>query len=212
MADACNAKVLYPQSFLIFDGKVNPINEETIPNPLSTYGLLKFEAEKAIVDSNIDSLIIRMAGFFGGYQKDKNFVGKIIPVILGKIKSGVNEIEVGDRVWQPTYTFDLALNSMILLENNESGFYSMSSLNSASFYQLAVKITEYLGIDSLISVKEVSSQQFDKAEAAKRPHDAILSNEKLDRKGMNSQRNWEESLLEYLDDDYYKNMIKDMEI
>jgi|APSaa5957512535_1039671.scaffolds.fasta_scaffold07562_2 dTDP-4-dehydrorhamnose reductase len=212
LADACNAKVLYPQSFLIFDGKVNPINEETIPNPLSTYGLLKFEAEKAIVDSNIDSLIIRMAGFFGGYQKDKNFVGKIIPVILGKIKSGVNEIEVGDRVWQPTYTFDLALNSMILLENNESGFYSMSSLNSASFYQLAVKITEYLGIDSLISVKEVSSQQFDKAEAAKRPHDAILSNEKLDRKGMNSQRNWEESLLEYLDDDYYKNMIKDMEI
>ena len=208
LADKCHAKILYPQSFLIYDGKVKPITEETIPNPLSKYGLLKFEAERAVIDSNVDSLIIRMGGFFGGNEKDKNFVGKIIPFIIEQIKSGVTEIEVGDRVWQPTYTFDLALNSMILLENGKSGLYNMASLNSASFYQLAVKIVEYLGVESSISVKEVTSEQFDKAEEAERPHEAILSNAKLDRDQMNFQKNWEESLLIYLSGDYYKNMIK----
>lgn len=208
LAEKCHAKVFYPQSFLIFDGRVMPITEETTPNPLSKYGLLKLKAEEVIANSNVDSLIIRMGGFFGGNEKDKNFVGKIIPFIIEQIKSGVTEIEVGDRVWQPTYTFDLALNSVILLENDKSGLYNMASLNRASFYQLAVKIVEYLGINSLISVKEVASKQFDKAEAAERPHDAILSNAKLDWEQMNFQRNWEESLLIYLSGDYYRNMIK----
>lgn len=208
LANNCNAKILYPQSFLIFDGRVNPITEETAPNPLSKYGLLKLEAEKTVINSNIDSLIIRMGGFFGGNEKDKNFVGKIIPFIIEQIKFGVTEIEVGDRVWQPTYTFDLALNSMILLENGKSGLYNMASLNNASFYQLAVKIVEYLGVESIIGVKEVASEQFDKAEEAERPHDAILSCAKLDRDQMNFQKNWEESLLNYLSGDYYKNIIK----
>jgi dTDP-4-dehydrorhamnose reductase len=210
LAETCNAMVLYPQSFLIFDGKVSPICEDTIPNPLSTYGSLKLEAEKAIIDSNVHSLIIRMGGFFGGYGKDKNFVGKIIPFILDKVKNGSTEFEVGDRVWQPTYTLDLALNCIALLESGASGTYNMASLNSASFYQLAVKIVEYLGLETQIKVKEVSSRQFDHAEEAVRPHDAILSNAKLDANRMNLQRNWEESLFEYLNSDYYKSMIKNI--
>lgn len=207
LARACNAKILYPQSFLIFDGEKNPINEETTPNPLSNYGALKFEAEKIVIDSDVDSLIVRMGGFFGGYKKDKNFVGKIIPFILAQVKDEVTEIEVGDRVWQPTYTFDLALNCMILLENKKSGLFNMASLNSASFYELTVKIVEYLGIESLISIKEVKSEQFDNKEEAKRPHEAILSNDKLEHMEMNFQRNWEDSLREYLDDAYYKDMF-----
>ena len=211
LAEACNATVLYPQTFLIFDGKVNPICELTVPNPLSNYGLLKLEAENAVIESDINSLIIRMGGFFGGNEKDKNFVGTIIRLIFEKVKNGSHDLEVGDRVWQPTYTFDLALNCLLLLKNGKSGIYNMSSLNSASFYQLTIKIVQYLGLENHVNVIEVGSQQFDDDEAAERPRNAILSNDKLSSAGMNVQRNWEQSLLEYLSSDYYINLIKNGE-
>ena len=77
-------------------------------------------------------------------------------------------------------------------------------------YELTVKIVEYLGIESLISIKEVKSEQFDNKEEAKRPHEAILSNDKLEHMEMNFQRNWEDSLQDYLDDAYYKEMFNNI--
>lgn len=206
-ADVCGSKIFYPQSFLIFDGRETPINESTIPNPLSVYGQLKYEAEKKLLASIVPSLVVRMAGFFGGMEKDKNFVGKFIIHLIKLIKAGVQSVDVGDRVWQPTYTKDLALNSMKLLNEGRSGIYNMSCHGEASFYELAVKIVEYLGLDSRIIVNQVSSEQFNSKEPAKRPLKAIFDNEKLIADGMDIQRDWQVALKEYLSDPYFKKLL-----
>jgi dTDP-4-dehydrorhamnose reductase len=207
LANKCNAKIFYPQSFLIFDGLVNPVLEDTEPEPLSLYGKLKYESEKLILSTANHSIIVRMGGFFGGYKKDKNYVGKIVPDILNRIKNNIGEIEVGDRIWQPTYTEDLALNCLLLILKDKEGIYNMASHNETSFYEFTVKIVEYLNLGNFIKVIEVSSEQFDNAENAKRPHSIKLINKRLIKEGLDMQGKWEISLEKYLNGKYYKKLI-----
>ena len=169
LAKITDAKVFYPQSFLIYDGKELPITESTIPNPLNIYGRLKLKAEKLLLDELSDSLVVRMAGFFGGREADKNFVGKIIPYFAKLINEGQSFIEIGDRIWQPTFTNDLAYNSLILLANNKSGLYCMASLGKASFFDLSCFIIKTHSIGDRLKVKKVSSLQVSQNEKAKRP-------------------------------------------
>ena len=134
LSSKTNAKIFYPQSFLIFDGKSLPITEKTIPVPLCKYGKDKLSAEENIMKNCNNPLIVRMGGFFGGYSKDKNFVGKIVPHLSMLIKKGEKEISVGDRIWQPTYTDDLAYNSLILLSENKNGIY----INLIYFFNIEI--------------------------------------------------------------------------
>lgn len=206
LAKLTNAKILYPQSFLIYDGIENPITERTIPNPLSVYGKLKLRAENILQKEMPEALIVRMAGFFGGREIDKNFVGKIVPHISKLIKEGQTSISIGDRIWQPTFTNDLAFNSLVLAANNKAGIYCMASHGKASFYELACVITDALKINNF-TVNQVSANNLNITEKAKRPEIAIIENKRLKREQLDRQRTWQESIIEYLDHPYFKNLF-----
>ncbi len=199
-----NSKVFYPQSFLIYDETNEIVNEKTIPKPLSIYGSLKLEAENIVLKSSNNSLIVRMGGFFGGEKKDKNFVGKIVPHISNLIKQGKNQMDIGDRIWQPTFTEDLAYNSLILLANNKSGKYNMASHGSCSFFELTYEILKILNISKIFNINKISAKILSKNEIAKRPKSLIMENSRLDNENLDRQRNWKISLKEYLKRPYFK--------
>jgi dTDP-4-dehydrorhamnose reductase len=207
LAKICDSKVLYPQSFLIYDGKELPITESTIPNPLCVYGKFKYKAEEILIKELPDSIIVRMAGFFGGREVDKNFVGKIIPYIAKLVNDGINSLDIGDRVWQPTFTNDLAYNSLVLLANNRKGNYCMSSHGQASFFELTTLIVNTLEINDRIEIKKVSANQVSRNEKAKRPEIAIIENKRLIAENIDRQRTWQESTIEYLNHPYFKNLF-----
>ena len=206
LAKLTNAKLFYPQTFLIFDGKSLPINEDTLPNPLCVYGKHKLEAELLLNDLN-NSLIVIMGGFFGGHELDKNFVGKIIPHISQIIRRGEFSIEVGDRVWQPTFTNDLAYNILLLLEMKKSGKYTMACHGQASFYELTKEIVSILNIENQIKVIPISASQFSKKESAERPLLALIENKRLTKENLDYQRRWQDSLKEYLSHPYFMEMF-----
>jgi dTDP-4-dehydrorhamnose reductase len=208
LAELAGAKIVYPQSFLIYDGVETPITESTLPNPKTYYASLKLQAEKVILNHSLDHLIIRMAGFFGGEQKDKNFVGKIIPAIHQAIVEKEFFFKVGDRVWQPTYTNDLALNAILLCAKCKSGIYVMSSIGEASFWDLSHEIAKILGWLDLIKIEKVSSENFAKDEPGKRPLKAIILNERLTLEHLNIQRTWQRSLEDYLSSPYFDQFRK----
>ncbi len=208
LAKKVNAKIFYPQSFLIFSGGNLPITEETMPSPLSAYGKYKLEAEKLLMEQLPDTLTVRMAGFFGGYEKDKNFVGKFISHIAKIIKENPGPQEVGDRVWQPTYTHDLAYNSLLLLAKQKTGIYNMASHGEASFYDLACEIVGRLNLNSLVRIVRAPAEKFNKKEKAARPSKAVMLNKRLIREGMDRQRPWQESLGEYLDHPYFISLFR----
>ena len=207
-AKKTNSKIFYPQSFLIYNYTNKIIDENTKPMPLNKYGKLKLEAENSILRSSLEYLSIRMGGFFGGFQKDNNFVGKITTHISNLIKNKKKSIEIGDRVWQPSYTEDLAYNSLLLLSKEKIGQYCMASHGSCSFFDLTKKIINILKIGNLFEVNSVSAEILAKKEIAVRPISAIMNNNKLIKEKLDRQRKWEVSLEEYLDSPYFRNLFK----
>jgi dTDP-4-dehydrorhamnose reductase len=201
------AKVFYPQSFLVFDGKTSPITEETLPIPQSVYGHCKLEAEEIIRDKCPDAIIVRMAGFFGGEEKDKNFVGKFVHHILKLLEEGTKTFDVGDRVWQPTYTLDLARNSVALLTADKSGVYTMACHGEASFYELATTCVDELGLNDRVSINKVSAERFNAQEKARRPDRATMLNKRLVEESLDLQRPWREALKDYLNRPYFKTLF-----
>lgn len=204
LAKGSGARVFYPQSFLIYDGQPHPIAEDQLPKPLSLYGRLKAEAERIVLDADAASLVVRMAGFFGSESRDKNFVGKLIPHLAEVMGRGETSFAVGDRLWQPTWTDDLALNSLGLIAHGKSGVYQMACHGEASFFDLTSAIVKELGWDRAIEIQKVPASQVNKHELGDRPSKAVLSCSRLREEGMDIQRPWRDALREYLASAYFE--------
>jgi dTDP-4-dehydrorhamnose reductase len=210
LAVATGAQVLYPQSFLIFNGREIPILEKTEPAPMSVYGNCKYEAEQILLSALPDALVVRMAGFFGGDEKDKNFVGKFVRHLFEMIRAGTKSYEVGDRVWQPTYTLDLASNCLLLLASEKHGLYNMSCHGRASFYELAVACVEELELRQFIQIIQTSEAAVTGSEIAPRPALGIMENRRLIDENLDRQRAWRDALAAYLQRPYYQKMKHDL--
>jgi dTDP-4-dehydrorhamnose reductase len=204
LALGSGARVFYPQSFLIYDGQPHPIAEDQPPKPLSLYGQLKAEAERNILAADPASLVVRMAGFFGGESRDKNFVGKLIPHLAELMRKGEASFAVGDRLWQPTWTDDLALNSLGLIAQGKSGVYQMACHGEASFFDLTSAIVKELGWGPAIEIKKVPASQVNQHELGGRPSKAVLSCSRIQEEGMDIQRPWRDALREYLASAYFE--------
>lgn len=199
LAKAAGARLFYPQSFLTHDGRSNPISETEDQRPLSLYGELKLEAQHRIEDAfGEDALIVVMAGFFGGEAADKNFVGRIIPAMHAAIQRGQREFEVGDRVWQPTWTRDLALNSLHLMLAGCRGRYQMACHGEASFAELAQEIVHALAWQDRLTVVAVDAASVAGNELGRRPDRAVLSCDRLKAEHLDLQRDWRATLHAYL--------------
>jgi dTDP-4-dehydrorhamnose reductase len=198
-----NARLCYPQSFLVYDGRENPIEENETPRPLSFYGELKYEAEQIVMATVADPLIIRMAGFFGGEARDKNFVGRIIPVIHAAILRGETQFKVGDRVWQPTWTHDLALNTLHLLARGASGQYQMACHGKATFAEIAQEIVIALGWQERIEIVSVDASAVSQSELGRRPDVAVMSGKRIADEQCDLQRQWRPTLYTYLQHPFF---------
>jgi dTDP-4-dehydrorhamnose reductase len=198
LAARADARVLYPQSFLTYDGATNPIPEEETPRPLSFYGELKYGAEQAIAAAVTDPLIVRMAGFFGGEAADKNFVGRIIPTMKAAIDRGETRFSVGTRRWQPTFTEDLALNCLALMARGARGSYQMACHGDASFAEVAEVIVTSLGWQDALAIDHVDPAAVSGNELGRRPDSAVLAMNRLRDQGLDLQRDWRATLMLYL--------------
>ena len=205
LARASGARLLFPQSFLIYGGGDGLIDETTPPEPLSLYGALKLEAETVVLETLANPLVIRMAGFFGGGPLDKNFVGRIIPAMHRAMSKGDAIFPVGDRVWQPTWTRDLAENALHLMHLNAAGCYQMASHGEATFHEVAAEIAVALGWEERLRVEPVASALVANEETGleRRPDRAVMACERLRREGRDLQRDWRATLHAYLNHPHF---------
>jgi dTDP-4-dehydrorhamnose reductase len=208
LAELSAAKIFYPQSFLVFDGLQLPINEATHPAPMSVYGRYKLEAENLLLSNHPKNLIVRMAGFFGGEEADKNFVGLFTRKISQLLAQRQSLYQVGDRVWQPTWTLDLARNSVALLDEDKSGIYTMAAKGEASFFDVAAACVEELKLTKHMSIEKVSTAQVARNEKARRPDRAVMENLRLSAEGLDQQRPWRIALSEYLARPYFQSLFE----
>lgn len=209
LARRTGAQLVYPQSFLVYGASAEtPLAEDAPPVPRSEYGRAKLEAEQLVRADCPQALVIRMGGFFGGEERDKNFVGSFSRRLATRVAAGGEPIEVGDRVWQPSFTEDLAANSLLLVAHNRVGVYHMAAHGEASFFEVASQIVAALGLASQVQLVARPASEFAARESGLRPLRLVIDNARLRAEGLDHQRPWRDALAEYLSRPYFQALAR----
>lgn len=136
---ACNKyglRLLTFSSDLVFSGdKKEPYGEADKVSPLNIYGRSKVEAEKIVLTTYEDGLIIRTSAFFGPWDRH-NFATKILQSLEEE-----KEVEVADDITiSPTYIPDLVNASLDLLIDGERNIWHLSNKGSITWADFAKQI------------------------------------------------------------------------
>jgi len=183
-----NAKIIQISTDYVFDGEGNTPKKEFDPIcPINCYGKSKAQGDNLVRETNPRHFIIRTAWLYG---KGENFITKMLNISKGRDQIDV----VSDQIGSPTSAVELAKCITGLLNTEAYGTYHATSEGSCSWYDLAVEIFKLSSLD--IEVNPILSQQL--SNLAQRPKFSVLDNFMLKIQGLNTFRNWEHSLEEYI--------------
>ena len=196
LAIACekvNAKFVQVSTDYVFDGNIDrPYREDDNTCPNSIYGSSKLMGENFTKEFCSRHFIVRTAWLYGD---GNNFVRTML-----KLSETNKEINVvNDQFGSPTSAVDLAKAIIELIHTEHYGTYHGTCEGKCSWYDFAQKIFEISNID--IKVNPVTSEEYKRP--APRPAYSVLDNFMLKLVGLNSFRNWEDALIEYLNEEAF---------
>jgi dTDP-4-dehydrorhamnose reductase len=171
-----NGKLIHISTDYVFDGnQYMPYREIDPVSPIGVYGETKREGELAVINSDIEAIVIRTSWLYSAYGN--NFVKTMMR--LGNDKEELNVIF--DQVGTPTFAGDLAITCLEILSNKNSridkkgNLYHFSNEGVASWYDFAIAIMKIGNIDCKVMPIETK----DYPTLAKRPHYSVLNKAKI---------------------------------
>ena len=202
IAMACKAidcKMVYLSTDYVFNGKGE---EPWKPDckeyePLNVYGSTKLGGELAVSETLDKYFIVRIAWVFG--KNGKNFIKTMLR--LGKDHKELRV--VSDQIGTPTYTLDLSVLLVDMIETEKYGYYHATNEGGfISWYDFAKSIFEQaikMGYNEYSDVKvlPVTTEEYGVSKA-KRPFNSRLDKSKLVENGFNPLPPWKDALERYL--------------
>lgn len=187
IAKEINALLVHVSTDYVFDGeKGSPYTEKDKTNPINVYGKTKLAGENAVAKSGCRYIIARTAWLYG--MSGPNFILKMLE--LGRSRPRVKVVD--DQFGSPTFTKELAIAIMRLIDKNQTGIFHVVCRGSASWYNLADKVFETAQLPA--KLESVDSNAF--PTIAPRPVNTVLSTEKL--KPFYKMPMWNEATVSYL--------------
>lgn len=185
-------KMMYISTDYVFDGEgTRPWEPDDERHPLNVYGLTKYEGELA-VEKYLDKFFtIRIAWVFG--VNGKNFIKTMLK--LSETHDELNVVD--DQIGSPTYTYDLAVLLVDMIETEKYGRYHATNEGLCSWYEFACEIFRQAGMDE-VKVTPVESSAF--PVKAKRPSNSRLNKDKLTENGFERLPAWQDALGRYLEE------------
>ncbi|XXJ20033.1 dTDP-4-dehydrorhamnose reductase [Desulfovibrio caledoniensis] len=181
--------VHYSTDFVFNGRKQTPYTEYDEPNASSVYGISKADGERGLLKLGYKrTLIIRIAWLFGPGRT--NFVKKILGLADAHKKLTV----VNDQIGSPSYTPDIADNTVKLLEKDAAGLFHLANSGKTSWHGLANTAVNLAGINCLVSPVPTSAYPT----KAYRPPYSVLDLAKFIRTTGVTPRPWEEALKQYV--------------
>jgi dTDP-4-dehydrorhamnose reductase len=172
-----NGKLIHISTDYVFDGNhFLPYKESDPVSPIGVYGETKRAGELAVINSDIDSIVIRTSWLYSFYGN--NFVKTMLRLGNERDELGV----IFDQVGTPTYARDLAKTSLEILCGDSSvdiskngNLYHYSNEGVASWYDFAISIMELGGENC--KVEPIQTKDY--PTLAKRPHYSVLNKSKI---------------------------------
>jgi len=171
----------------VFNGDATrPYQVDDPTGPTGAYGRTKLAGEQAVLAASGDGHVVRTGWLYG--ERGTSF----IRTIGGRLSAGDAVQVVTDQVGAPTWTRDLA-DRLIELGTAEvaSGVWHCSAAGTASWYEVAVALSEELGVDPGL-VGRTTSEAF--VRPARRPAYSVLANDAWIAAGLPAMPDWRVSL------------------
>ena len=170
-------KLIHISTDYVFDGNsFLPYQESDEVNPLGVYGNTKRRGELAVINSDIDAIVIRTSWLYSAYGN--NFVKTMLRLGHERAELGV----VFDQVGTPTNASDLAKVCLDILSiktsekiSDKGNIYHFSNEGVASWYDFAVAIMDIGEVDC--KVKPIETKEY--PTPAKRPCFSVLNKSKI---------------------------------
>jgi len=158
---------VYVSTDYVFDGKKGKYIEDDSTNPLGHYGKSKLKGEKALNKLASNWCIARTSTPFGIHPDKKSF-----PIWIKENLEAKKEIPVlVDQFTSPTYVPNLSKMLVEIAKRRISGIIHTAGATRISRFELAVLISEKLGIDKkLLEPTSISKMTWN----AQRPRDSSL--------------------------------------
>ena len=170
-------KLIHISTDYVFDGNsFLPYQESDEVNPIGVYGNTKRRGELAVINSDIDAIVIRTSWLYSAYGN--NFVKTMLRLGNERAELGV----IFDQVGTPTNASDLAKVCLDILSRKTSekisdkgNIYHFSNEGVASWYDFAVAIMDIGEVDC--KVKPIETKEY--PTPAKRPYFSVLNKSKI---------------------------------
>ena len=192
-------KMVYISTDYVFDGQGTQPWEPDCKDykPLNVYGETKLAGELAVSENLEKYFIVRIAWVFG--KNGKNFIKTMLN--LGKTHDQLRV--VSDQIGTPTYTLDLAVLLVDMIETEKYGYYHATNEGGyMSWYDFTKEIfrqaieaghKEY----EKVTVTPVTTEEYGVSKA-KRPFNSRLDKSKLTANGFNLLPTWQDAVKRYL--------------
>jgi len=167
LVKCCNdvkAHLIHLSSDFVFDGTGGPYSENDIPNPLSYYGLSKWEGEKIIEDQADKWAIVRTILVYGVNREMTRL--NIVLWVKNSLEAGKPIRVVNDQFRAPTLVDDLANACIEMGVREKTGIFHISGPEMMSIVDIAYKVADYYKLDKSL-ITPVSSAELN--EIARRP-------------------------------------------
>lgn len=189
-AKVLDIPMIYISTDYVFDGtKDGEYIEEDIPNPINVYGKTKYEGELYVQELLEKYYIVRISWVFG--INGNNFIDTMLR--LSKDRELLNIIN--DQIGSPTYTKDLALLLVDMIENDKYGIYHATNEGYCTWYEFANEIFNVS--DTNIEVNPIVTSEY--PTKAKRPMNSKMNKDKLNINGFIKLRAWKDALKDYIE-------------
>lgn len=184
IAGKIEAVLIHISTDYVFDGSSKePYTETCLTNPVTKYGLSKFNGECRILESGCKAIIIRTSWVYSEYGN--NFLKTMLQLAESRDVLSI----VHDQIGRPTYAQDLAsiivkIIKFIKINDgfNNWGIYNYCGNHSCSWFEFAELIFNCAKNKNLKipnKIIPVSSEAF--LTKALRPKFSVLSNKKIER-------------------------------
>lgn len=191
LAKKIGAEYITYSTDFVFDGKKkSPYTEEDDVNPLSVYSQSKALGERLVLEGYDKAFVIRTSWVFG--MGNNNFNKQVINWSKGKDSLTI----VDDQVSSPTYSYDLALYTLKLLETKKYGLYHLSNSGVASKYDQGKYILDSIGWKGTLNRGKSSDFNL----PAKRAEYSKLDSSKLENLIGEKLPTWESGIDKFLNE------------
>ncbi len=179
----------------VFDGQKavpQPYFEDDPPNPLSGYGRSKLESEAAIRGNSPDYIIVRSMWLYGA--TGRNMIKALLSRALAKRPDPL--LIPQDQIGSPTWSYRLALQIKVLIENRGKGTYHATASGSCSRFEFAAHVLNRLAIKTPIEPCLLK----DLKQPVREPVNGLLENRLAKKQGIDVMGDWKEDLDRFLDE------------